>query len=143
MVAGQRSEPRPTGRALWKGWEYVMGDRRTIEPARTPEYLFALPDGRFIYVSVETDASDYYESFRLFIGDGKVMRDVPVTSVERFRDGGTTYVETAEGVLFSPSRHKGGKPAWGDDECEQELIELDPRHFVIVETAAGVTIEPR
>jgi hypothetical protein len=118
-----------------------------LPPARMPKYLFRLRDGRYIYVSA--DVHDYsFESFRLFIGDGKVMREIPVGHVRRYLDGGTTFVETAEETLFSPSGassseqiremfDRDGKPTWGNEELER----LDASQFVISESATGVTID--
>lgn len=83
-------------------------DRSSVELVQLPdlrqlEYLVISEDGSVvIYVS----ASFYeysYKSFRLFIGDGETMREVKVQDVIRYRDGGTTYIETDEGTFYSPA----------------------------------------
>lgn len=118
------------------------GDEFDIEliplpTARRPEYLFEKGDGSFIYVSA--DKYNYeYESFRLFVGDGKTMQEIPVLEVSRYRDGGTTYVRTEEGILFSPTPFNAeSPPSWGHDVAEEKLTRLEPRDCDIVETPDG------
>ena len=103
---------------------------------RKPEYLLLFPDGRFLYVSA--DSENYsYESFRLFVGYGAELREVPITKVERFRDGGTTYIYTSQGTLYSPRRlSKEAKPTWNDVELER----LDATRYNIVENATLATV---
>lgn len=107
--------------------------------ARRAEYLFRKKDGALIYVS--SDKYNYsYESFKLFVGDGKTMREIPVQDVCRYRDGGTTYVKTGVGTLFSPSPMKSDPevfPRWEEGEEQQELIRLEPKDCDIVETPDG------
>jgi hypothetical protein len=137
------------------GQSHEPNERNPVSgtPAREPEYLFRVPDGPdgpdggLIYVSTGpvTDYRNYYDSFKLFIGDGTVMRDVPVTDVTRYRDGGTTVVETTEGFLFVPSRYQSdAQPSWGVEDGErQDLETLDPRDFEISESSTTVTLEGR
>jgi hypothetical protein len=112
------------------------------EPGRLPEYLFRLRDGRLIYVDADRYSDSYYETFRLFIGDSKMMRRVPVTGVQRMRNG-EVRVFTAEASLYSPpdkyARKLGQKPTWNG----QDLEELDPSQFSISESRDGVAIDPR
>jgi len=107
--------------------------------AREPEYLFVLPDGEYLYVSA--DKYDYsYDSFRLFVGPQEAMRQIPVKEVMRLRDGGTTYITTHEGTMFSPSSFRmGGQPTWNGIE----LTRVDPSQFTIVETGDVVVITAR
>ena len=71
---------------------------------RQPEYLFYLPNKHFVYVSADK-YQYFYESFKLFIGDGVEMREVHIRNVTRYCDGGTIIIETDEGQLFS-RRHR-------------------------------------
>lgn len=109
--------PPDTGARSGDELERILNHEAKAAQLRHPEYLMNTEDGRtLVYVdSLETrDASgrydyekveDYYKSFRMFIGDGKNMREIPVTGVERFRDGGTTNVFTTYPELnfHSPS----------------------------------------
>jgi hypothetical protein len=80
-----------------------------LPTVRTPEYLFALPDGKYAYVSA--DKYYYgYDTFRVYVGPLGNMREVKITGeVIRYRDGGTTFIPTADGVLYSPF---GAEPRW-------------------------------
>ncbi len=82
---------------------------------RKPEYLFQMSDGSYIYV----DAARYnysYESFRFFIGTPGSMAQLPITSVNRYRDGGTTIIRTEKGILYSPTIFESDKkPVWSTD----------------------------
>lgn len=131
----------------YNGEVYQMTERQLdsslivpLPPARRIEYLCQDEDGIFIYVSA--DKYNYsYESFRLFIGEGAAMREVEVHNVSRYRDGGTTYIETADGVFFSPSpfntqRDPDLVPKWSG----HELVNLDVKGYDIVETDNKVTI---
>lgn len=61
-------------------------------------------------ILVTTDGN--YRNFRMYVGSlGAPMREVTVFDAERMRDGGTTYIFTAEGTFFAPSPHR--QPAWG------------------------------
>ena len=96
---------------------------------RIPEYLFKLADGNLIYVSC--DKYHYaYELFKLFIGKPDQMEEIHVNDVQRFRDGGTTYVKTDKGVLYSPTTaDPKAKPTWDGEKIK----ELDPKDFLIEE----------
>jgi hypothetical protein len=104
---------------------------------RQPEYLFQMPDGQYIYVSADKYRYSY-ESFRLFIGKMREMKPIPITDVQRMRDGGTTYVETNLGILYSPTPFRVNEPAtWELLATKQkiELTKLDPKKFTITEDA--------
>lgn len=117
--------------------------RPTILPlpyVRKPEYLFLGENVAFwIYVS----ASKYhysYESFRFFIGEPGALdlREVPIQQVRRMRDGGTTYIHTAEGTLYSPSKwgHVDPTPTWKGPEG-YKLVRRDASQFDITESEYG------
>lgn len=111
-----------------------------LPAARRTEYLCQAEDGTFVYVSA--DKYNYsYESFKLFVGDGATMREIEVNDVVRYRDGGTTYVQTPEVTFFSPSpfnaqRDSNLVPQWGD----KKLVNLDAKDYDIVEADGTVTI---
>jgi hypothetical protein len=105
-----------------------------LPDVRVPEYLFDLGEGKLLYVSRAKYKSDYND-FKLFVGAGGVLREVPVTRVERYRDGGTTIVRTPEGVLFSPVR-RDRSATWID----RPITELDPARFEIREQGGMVHI---
>ena len=131
----------------YNGEVYQMTERQLdsslivpLPPARRTEYLCQDEDGIFVYVSA--DKYNYsYESFRLFIGEGAAMREVEVYNVSRYRDGGTTYIETSDGVFFSPSPFNAQRdpdlvPKWSNNE----LVLLDAEKYTIVENDETVTI---
>ena len=96
---------------------------------RQSEYFFRTKNGDFI-IYVDSSKFYSYESFRLFIGKLGEMRELKVTNVERFRDGGTTYIYLEDGsVLFVPV-HQGKIPTWTDSKGEEvELERLDIHSF--------------
>lgn len=103
---------------------------------RRPEYLFRTKDGKYIYVSVDK-LEHSYKSFKLFYGSAEAMKQIPVTYVVRYRDGGTTYVHTDSGTLFSPTPFEKEKKAmWLDQEVEK----LDPQEFKIQEIGDTVSV---
>jgi len=59
------------------------------------------------------------QSYQMFVGPSSAeMREVAVFDLQRLRDGGTTYIFTAEGTFFAPSPLR--PPAWGpgsDGSC--------------------------
>lgn len=103
---------------------------------RIPEYLFKLADGSFIYVSC--DKYHYaYELFKLFMGKPDGLTEIHVNGVDRYRDGGTTYVKTDKGVLYSPTTaDPKAKPTWDGEKIK----ELDPKDFLIEENGSNVKI---
>lgn len=101
-----------------------------LPTVRQPEYLFELPDGQYLYVSADKYAYSY-ESFRLYVGSPDAMRQIPVQNVRRARDGGTTFVTTTEGELFSPTPFDTeAKASWKKDV---ELKKVNQNLFRIVE----------
>jgi|HubBroStandDraft_2_1064218.scaffolds.fasta_scaffold690459_1 hypothetical protein len=110
-----------------------------LPDVRVPEYLFDLGAGKLLYVSSAKYKSDY-KDFKLFVGAGGVLREVPVTRVERFRDGGTTVITTPAGVLFSPAPRRTDRAAtWAD----RPIAEMDPTRFEIREQGDTVYIRSR
>lgn len=86
-----------------------------------PEYLFRRDNGQYVFVT----ASKYrfsYDSFRLFFGDGEGMEEIMVDDVTRYRDGGTTYIRTPAGMLYSPPRKEARTAKWFSPA---DVIELD------------------
>jgi hypothetical protein len=106
-----------------------------LPAVRVPEYLFEFGAWELLYVSRAKYRSDYND-FKLFVGAGGVLREVPVTRVERYRDGGTTIVRTSEGVLFSPVR-RDRSATWID----RPITELDPARFEIREQGDTVHVQ--
>ncbi|MEV6102757.1 hypothetical protein [Nocardia sp. NPDC051981] len=119
-----------------------MSERRT-------EYLGRLSDGRYIFVS-SVPGDRYYDTFRLYLGTADDMRPVEIADVERYRDGGTTRIDTAAGQTLSvPSPFKRSPtvfPRWhslvaGGDTSESSDVELlDPLGYEITETHEGVNV---
>lgn len=102
-----------------------------LPAVRQTEYL-CVANGSIIYVSGDKYAFSY-GSFKLYVGDGKTMRKIPITDVVRFRDGGTTRIYTSEGGFLFPV---SGAPKWG----KMSLTHLDPSDYDIVEEDGRVTI---
>jgi len=78
------------------------------------EYFAHLPDGRALVVT-RPSADWSYGDFRLFVGTAERMIQQPVASVQRARDGGTTWIQfTLDGttaIAFFPSPLlEGGYP---------------------------------
>jgi hypothetical protein len=74
------------------------------------EYWAHLPDGRTLVV-LRPDHDWGYDDFRLFLGTDDQMRERPVLSVQRARDGGTTTIvftlDGARATAFFPSSLSG------------------------------------
>ncbi len=110
-----------------------------LPTVRRPEYLFRLADGNFLFVSADKYRFSY-TSFRMWIGNGEEMKEIGVRYVGRYRDGGTTIIQTDSGNFFSPTPFDTEKKAtWNDEEMTRLKIE----DFVIVENDNDVTVRPR
>ncbi len=123
--------------------EAIQPSLLSLPRVRKPEYLFAEERGEFL-IYVSADKYNYsYERFKLFIGTfGDVeLREIPIRQVKRMRDGGTTYIHTEEGSLYSPSRlgHAGSVATWKGPDGHK-LVEYDPKKFSITETEHSVRI---
>lgn len=69
-----------------------------------PSYLADLPGPGGQRMFIDAPAYRYDEKkVRCFVGTPGKMRSVPIEKITTYRDGGTTYVDTAEGTLYSPS----------------------------------------
>ncbi len=117
-----------------------MSKVSTEAPARKVEYFCKCENGNFIYVSADKHNFSY-ESFRLFVGKGKKMREVQIKNVNRYRDGGTTFIETSKGTFFSPSPFNVQQspkiiPTWK----KKGLVNLDVKEYDIVEAEDKVVI---
>lgn len=70
---------------------------------RRAEYFCTLSDGRVLFISAN-DNPYSYASFRMWLGTPGCMVHHPITKeVERWKDGGTTYVHCNEFVFHSPT----------------------------------------
>jgi hypothetical protein len=108
--------------AVFQGKLFMIMEREPsgpidIIPAVNPifiEYIFRLEDGRLILVDRPT--YDWgYRDFRVFMGENGKFRQIVVNDVTRYKDGGTTIIETTEGTLFSPTPFDKSKEAtWQD-----------------------------
>lgn len=101
-----------------------MTDTDRSGPAeRCVEYLCVNNAGDAL-ILVTTDGN--YRNFRLYVGSlGAEMREVTVFDAERMRDGGTTWIFTAEGTFFAPSPLR--PPEWGlgsDGSCVWPTADL-------------------
>lgn len=125
----------------WNGKIFLAEDAPSeieVQPlpsVRKAEYLFRM--GKVIFY-VSADTFHYsYESFKLYTGTAPNLHEIPITRVERYRDGGTTEIYTAQGILCSPTpSKKEAKPTWNGAELEK----LNPEDFNIVETEGKVSI---
>jgi len=107
----------------------LTGEREAV-------YLFALPEGRLLYVSVDK-CSRTYASLRLFVGSPDGMEEIPIREAKRYNDGGTTYIWTNQGNFYSPaSERRGAKAKWG----RVVLARLNPDWYEILESGQGVRI---
>lgn len=110
---------------------------------RQPMYFCTSNAGVLVYVS-----SGHYDrsndSIKLYVGNDGIasMRQIPITKVERYRDGGTVFIETAEGKFSAPSPFAGNHildktKKWGNIP----LVDVSPELFVFHEKSDGLTIE--
>ena len=126
--------------SVWYTQQDVTFDQSSVVPlpaTRRIEYLCQAEDGTLFYFSAD-EYNHSYESFKLYVGDGVTMLEIPVLHVARSRDGGTTYVNTLEGIFFMPSPFSAQRdpnivPMWG----LQKLTSLDKDSYDIVETPEG------
>ncbi len=81
----------------------------------TLEYLCANAIGDAFIVVTNIDS----RTFKMYVGPSDALREVAVFDLQRLRDGGTTYIFTAEGTFYAPSPLR--PPAWGpgaDGSCQ-------------------------
>lgn len=68
------------------------------------QYLARGADNTLICVATET----HLYASRVFVGTGSPLREVAVTGqIDRYRDGGTTDIPTADGLFHVPSPLRG------------------------------------
>lgn len=135
---------RNGGTLTWGRKTFKLGDCPfeievvPLPTVREAEYLFQLRGGVYLYVSHDKYNHQQYESFKLFLGRANHLTEIPIVGhVERYRDGGTTYIRTTKGVMYSPTPfNKEAKPTWDGVKMKA----LDPKNFVIEETGDTVTI---
>lgn len=107
----------------------IVGGRgpTALAEGRTPEYLFLIDDNELLYVDRDPDWH-----FRLFVGArGAPMRQIEVTDFRRAKDGGSTWITTPEGELFSPAARRDVMPKWKD----RPIVPKDPGAYSIHEGA--------
>lgn len=105
---------------------------------RVAEYLFRVDAATLLYVSRAKYKSDYRD-FKLFVGPADSLAELQCLNVRRYRDGGTTFVETTAGVLFAPVPSTGTRPTWRGAIVQ----ELDPAEFSIEEVGRTARVRPR
>lgn len=116
-----------------------------IEAAKMPEirreeYMFKLPNGELLYVS--NDKYQFaYGKMKMYVGKPGEMKEVPITDITRLKDGGTTYMQTPQGVLFVPSSLSVDQtgPSFGDTKLER----VDSSGFEVKEDKNGVSIKKK
>ena len=108
--------------------------------SRIPQYLALSHDGTYFYVNSD---GDDYETFRVYImsaSDASIdVRQLEVEHVERYRDGGTTIIETAEGELYMSSPLGPPRPSTWTPSFNSpiELEQLNIADHVIATDKAG------
>ena len=110
-----------------------------LPKVRKPEYVLSgLDEDRQFFIYVSWNKYGEVHPIRFFMGlGGKSMKNVPLTEFRRLRDGGSTYILTAEGTLHMPAWSEQG--TWiTDDEKKRTLVaKLSPDDFDIVEAEDG------
>ena len=143
------SAENSSGELSWKvaGSELTMNDTNIvfskvnspesisiiIAPAdRETEYLVKFPDDIYVYVSANKFNNSYRE-FKLYIGTPNRMEEAKINYVDRRRDGGTTFIQTDNGMFFSPAPLKNKAPKWE----ENEGASLDGVKLIVIENEDG------
>jgi hypothetical protein len=132
----------------------LNGTTPTIDPSkaiivslptvRSPQYLFQSTSDKItavIYVSAD-EYTFSYQSFKLFVGHidaATPMQQIKIKDVQRYRDGGTTFIYTASGTLFSPvCRRISGQNESVATWNGAPVIRLNPKDYHITETPEGI-----
>lgn len=111
---------------------------------RVLAYLLLRKDGGILAVTEDSNCS--YATFHLFVGQWMgavpVLQQIPVTSVERYRDGGTTVVTTDRGVLRVPTPWKPKEaPTWTRTSGEVvDLHKADTEGVLFSEEGSSLTL---
>lgn len=104
-----------------------------IPKVRKTEYLLKDGGGNLFFVDCLKYDGDY-SGFRMFHGAADALQEISIlfkdnNPVVRYRDGGTTFIQTAAGTLFIPTRmgdngFKGKKePLFTDLENTERVLE--------------------
>ncbi|PJB71853.1 MAG: hypothetical protein CO093_04255 [Alphaproteobacteria bacterium CG_4_9_14_3_um_filter_47_13] len=95
-----------------------------LPDVRDIEQALQLPNGDYMIVSC--NRTDYaYETLRMFTGSSlDNLREIEMTDVQRYRDGGSTYYVSKEGTIFSPTPFKGNAATTWTPEGTGQAIEL-------------------
>ena len=93
------------------------------------DYVFRTHDNQLLCVTAPEPFS--YKGFRIFIGnESEPMRNIPVKgSIMRYRDGGTTLINTDEGLLFAPTVFRDDAATFGIDREYRDAAESFPENF--------------
>lgn len=118
----------------------------------TLEYLCVNTAGDTVIVVTNTDS----RSFNMYVAaGGESVREVAVFDLQRMRDGGTTYIFTAEGTFYAPSPLR--PPLWGpgsdgtcqwpttdsmEDACGWPTPEAFRPKMPIAEQQSFITLDP-
>jgi hypothetical protein len=96
------------------------GKSYTYPFTRTVEYIFQTLLGDVLLVTDDPHAKGYY-GYQLFVGDGITMEEHKILNFDRWKDGGTTFIDTDVGKLFSPSAYdrKDKMPTWKGEEIKE------------------------
>ncbi len=139
--------------------------REALVENRVPLYLMQLKNGKYVYVS-DAKPSFILQRLKLYMGPADKLKEIPVTQVNRYMDGGTTEVFTLKGQLLVKARKYLNDPLptplWIDGVSkphpkakwhiefhkkkgtkELPLKVLSPTHYKIVEKDGVVTLKPK
>lgn len=92
-----------------------------LPEVRDIEEALQFPNGDYLVVSC--NKIDYeYETLHMFTGSSlDSLRQITINNVERFRDGGTTFYMTDEGILYTPFQGKGEDSTWTPEGSEENV----------------------
>jgi len=100
---------------------------RSLED-KTKFYVVHAP-GRKMIEEDEDHNIDYYNEFGLYIGNEELMRKAEVFEVNRFRDGGTTFIpylfDGKKGELFFPAALVKRLEKSPQDSYDGKTVELE------------------
>jgi hypothetical protein len=104
------------------------------------EYFFlAHETSPYTYIYVSSDVYNYTLDFRVWVGDGTTMEKLTIERYPiRWKDGGTTYIDTEEGILIVPTmlNTHGTPPTF----ASQAVTPLAVGDYTIVDEEQAVTI---
>lgn len=95
-----------------------------------PSYLAELPGPGGQRMFIDAPAYRYDEKkVRCFVGTPGNMRSVPIEKITTYRDGGTTYIDTAIGTLHSPSSFHPERPWTFHAKGAEEAVEIRGQRY--------------